>query len=278
MDHENLTAHQRLDRLVGRLRSQAGLDAVFGGLVGPEHDGFVITCVSGERVAPLVDLAIDVGAGLGGKALILSKPVSVCDYSRADAITHHYDHAVNATGLRSIFAIPVAPSGTPRAVVYGALRVPVPISDVRLAIVHRSVRKFEFDLRVQEEVQRNLAELEVTASVTRMREELRDIYAEVSAIAEQVVDPQLKARIKALSERARSGRPVPLEPVSSPLTKRELDVAAQVAAGCTNAEVAERLGLEPSTVKSYLKSAMRKLGVRNRVEFVTACRRQGLLP
>ena len=47
---------------------------------------------------------------------------------------------------------------------------------------------------------------------------------------------------------------------------------------CTNAMVAERLGLRPETVKAYLRSAMRKLGAHTRGEAVSAARRAGLLP
>lgn len=279
MDRATPSLHERLTDLVGRVRSQAGLDTAFGGEV--TGNGLIIDSVSGPRLQPLLNLSIEVGTGLGGKAIMLRRPVSVADYHQAHGITHHYDHVVSAAGLRSVVAIPVITAGAPRAMLYGALRSPVAISDARLSIVHRAIRQFEFELRVQEEVERSLAELDAAASMARMREELRAIYAETLAIAEKVTDPQLKLRMETLCTRARdnalaeSPNRVPLD---NPLTKRELDVAAQVAAGCTNTEVAERLGLVPSTVKTYLKSAMRKLEVRNRVEFVTECRRHGLLP
>lgn len=62
------------------------------------------------------------------------------------------------------------------------------------------------------------------------------------------------------------------------LTPRELDVIVQVAAGLSSADAADRLGLAPATVKSYLKSAMRKTGVHNRLALVAECRRSGLIP
>lgn len=64
----------------------------------------------------------------------------------------------------------------------------------------------------------------------------------------------------------------------TPLAPRELDVLAQVALGCSNAEAGRRLALLPETVKSYLRSAIRKLGTSTRFEAVVAARRQGLLP
>jgi DNA-binding CsgD family transcriptional regulator len=51
-----------------------------------------------------------------------------------------------------------------------------------------------------------------------------------------------------------------------------------VASGATNAAAADRLRLRPETVKSYLRSAMRKLGAHTRLEAVVAARRAGLLP
>ncbi|OEV28118.1 LuxR family transcriptional regulator, partial [Streptomyces nanshensis] len=62
------------------------------------------------------------------------------------------------------------------------------------------------------------------------------------------------------------------------LSPRELDVLSYVALGCTNAEAAQYLGLEAETVKAYLRSATRKLGVHSRHHAVAAARRHGLLP
>ena len=62
------------------------------------------------------------------------------------------------------------------------------------------------------------------------------------------------------------------------LSPREVDVLACVAAGATNSAAADRLGLRPETVKSYLRSCMRKLGARTRLHAVVEARRAGLLP
>jgi DNA-binding NarL/FixJ family response regulator len=56
--------------------------------------------------------------------------------------------------------------------------------------------------------------------------------------------------------------PEPIEP----LTAREEDVAATVARGLSNSEIADELHITLSTVKTHLASLMTKLGVRNRVE------------
>lgn len=47
------------------------------------------------------------------------------------------------------------------------------------------------------------------------------------------------------------------------ITPRETDVLRLIAAGCTYAQAAERLGVSPHTVTSHVKNAYRKLGVRS---------------
>lgn len=54
--------------------------------------------------------------------------------------------------------------------------------------------------------------------------------------------------------------------VGAPLTRREQEVAALVAAGATNREVAETLFVSPKTVERHLANLFRKLEVRNRTE------------
>lgn len=63
-----------------------------------------------------------------------------------------------------------------------------------------------------------------------------------------------------------------------PLSERELEVLGLVAAGLTNREVAQRLFVVESTVKSHLNSTYQKLGVRNRTEAVARARALDLIP
>jgi DNA-binding CsgD family transcriptional regulator len=58
---------------------------------------------------------------------------------------------------------------------------------------------------------------------------------------------------------------------------REVQVVAAVADGCTNAEVAARLGITPDTAKAHLGAAFRKLRVRDRAGAVAAGFRAGWL-
>ncbi|PXY34371.1 response regulator [Prauserella endophytica] len=84
---------------------------------------------------------------------------------------------------------------------------------------------------------------------------------------ERVVDPRIMPddgeRSNAL---ARSG-----------LTRREYEVLRLAAQGKTNPEIAQATGLTRNTVKTYLQSALHKLGARNRVEAIGKASEAGLL-
>ena len=74
--------------------------------------------------------------------------------------------------------------------------------------------------------------------------------------------------------RSLTGQPAPTTGV---LSERELDVVRPVARGATNPQVARELYLSESTVKYHLRTAMRKLGARDRTELVYKASSLGLL-
>jgi two-component system, NarL family, response regulator DevR len=74
--------------------------------------------------------------------------------------------------------------------------------------------------------------------------------------------------------RSLTGRPAP---ATGLLSERELDVVRLVARGATNPQVARELYVSESTVKYHLRSAMRKLGARDRTELVYRASAKGLL-
>ena len=53
------------------------------------------------------------------------------------------------------------------------------------------------------------------------------------------------------------------------LTPREFDVLNHLVEGLTNAEVAQRLGIKPSTVKNHISNILSKLGAASRTEAVS---------
>lgn len=273
-----------------RMRRSGGLPVAFGGLLSGGRQ-LRISELSGTETSALRTLAITPGNGLGGKTIAMARPLAVTDYHASRVISHEYDQAVAAEGLRSVLAVPVVVRSRVRGVLYGALRQPMTLGDRPLTAAVDAARELEQSLAVRDEAHRLLAVFHQPVSVDpRAWEEVRAAHGELRALAPRITDPRLRqalltacGRIAAASGAA--GRddagpdplPRPAVPVS-PLAPREIDVLAAVASGATNAAAARRLGLRPETVKSYLRSAMRKLGAHTRLEAVVSARRAGLLP
>jgi DNA-binding CsgD family transcriptional regulator/tetratricopeptide (TPR) repeat protein len=68
--------------------------------------------------------------------------------------------------------------------------------------------------------------------------------------------------------------PVPSAPVA--LTAREREVAALVAEGCTNGEIAKRLVISTKTASVHVSNILAKLGMSSRTEIATWAVREGL--
>lgn len=56
------------------------------------------------------------------------------------------------------------------------------------------------------------------------------------------------------------------------ITDRQRDVIVLIAAGCSNDEVSQRLGISPRTVKAHCDVLRQKLGVRRRRQLPIAYR------
>ena len=59
-----------------------------------------------------------------------------------------------------------------------------------------------------------------------------------------------------------------------PITERQREVIALIAAGCSNDEVSQRLGISPRTVKAHCDVLRQKLGVPRRRQIPVAYRIQ----
>ena len=59
------------------------------------------------------------------------------------------------------------------------------------------------------------------------------------------------------------------------MTEREKDVLHLLATGCTNAEVAARLGVGEATAKTHVSRVLTKLAVRDRVQAVIVAYESG---
>ncbi len=67
-------------------------------------------------------------------------------------------------------------------------------------------------------------------------------------------------------------------PPGPSLTARELDVLALLVDGLNNTQIAGKLTVSPSTVKSHVSNILAKLGVASRTEAVTLALRSHLIP
>ncbi|RAJ68895.1 GAF domain-containing protein [Streptomyces sp. Amel2xB2] len=264
-----------------RLRRTTEIPVAFAGMTG-EGRGFRITEMTGTTTQALRGLAIAPGNGLGGKAVALARPASVTDYRSSRVISHEYDAAVAAEGLRSVLAVPVVVRRRVRGVVYAALRQSLALGDRALDTAADAVRELEQTLAVREEAQRLMEVQQKPVAGPHAWEEVREAHAELRTLAQRVPDGALRTELLEACGRLASACGPEAAPADRAravsLTPRELDVVACVAGGGTNAAIAARTGLKPETVKAYLRSAMRKLGTHTRLETAVAARRAGLIP
>lgn len=101
---------------------------------------------------------------------------------------------------------------------------------------------------------------------------IRSVHA-----GEHVLAPRIH---RALVEMARDGDdPEPLSPRHhvQALSPREADIARLICDGLTNREIARRLELSETTVKTYLRRAMDKWEVHDRTQVVITAVRSGLV-
>ncbi|WP_199254160.1 LuxR C-terminal-related transcriptional regulator [Mycolicibacterium mengxianglii] len=267
------------DALRAELRgvaAESGVPVLFAGEV--HGDTLLLSEFVGTRTSGLRGLAVRSSSGLGGATMVAGRPLSVADYRNAASITHDYDGPVLGEGIRSVLAVPVVVDGRARAVLYGAHRASAPIGGRTAELMLASARRLSRELQVRDEVDRRvrLRTAHPGNTAGAGNEEVRAVHAELRRLAASSEAPSKEA-LRRLADQL-AGALSDTAPACAALTARELDVLAQVALGCTNAEAALRLSLKPETVKSYLRNATAKLGTRTRYEAVSKARLSGLLP
>ena len=107
------------------------------------------------------------------------------------------------------------------------------------------------------------------ASAERMLHAVRQVAAGETSWAPSVMD-------RLLATYLRGPDPAAAADVAT-LTDREREVLCSVAAGLTNEEVAKKLYLSPTTVKTHLARVFTKLRVRDRAQAVVAAYESGLV-
>ena len=98
-------------------------------------------------------------------------------------------------------------------------------------------------------------------SLERLADGIRSVAAGATLFR-----PALTERTRAAYEKP-SMAPTAME-LCAPLTSRETEILALMAAGFNNAEIAQALGPSEGTIKNHVSSILSKLGVRDRVRAV----------
>ena len=239
-----------------------------------------ITQWVGLRTPALQNLIMEPGTGVGGRVVSTRRPVGVSDYVRANIISHENDQVMQDEGLHSLLAVPVIVRREIRGVLYVGVHSPVRLGDKVIEEVTMTARCLEQDFAVNSALRQFEASVPATPRSSRSMngaewEQVRSTHSKLRMLANRVDDDNMRKEIEVLCEQMVS--PVRVKQ-STRLSARELDVLSCVALGHTNVEAAEEMGIGAETVKSYLRSVMRKLGAHTRYEAVNAARRIGALP
>jgi DNA-binding NarL/FixJ family response regulator len=97
----------------------------------------------------------------------------------------------------------------------------------------------------------------------------------VVAAGDALLSPGVTKRL--VAEFAKRAKEPTLAPGIDALTDRERQVMKLVAAGLSNAEIADRLVVSPATAKTHVSRAMLKLGARDRAQLVVFAFESGLV-
>jgi predicted ATPase/DNA-binding CsgD family transcriptional regulator len=198
----------------------------------------------------------------------------------------------NTLGMLGLFLIQDGPLDQGLPLVQQSLRdrrrhgAPVDIADnlasiaaigAKLGQFERSATLFGTETRIRHEIGswRRLPEREIfDQASTTARAGLGDFAFEAAFRAGEALSTDAAIEL-ALSTTVLAEPASELDRVL--LSKRELEVLKQLAAGRSNADIAERLFLSPGTVRNHVSNILTKLAVRSRTEAVTVAHQRRLL-
>ena len=110
----------------------------------------------------------------------------------------------------------------------------------------------------------------------------QDIRTAILTVAagDAALDPAVQSHVVAALARdgaqaTEPGRSIPPQ-LPDDLTPREAEVLSLIAEGLTNAEIAERLVVSPTTIKSHINHLFAKAGLRDRTQAVNYAYRTGI--
>jgi DNA-binding NarL/FixJ family response regulator len=99
----------------------------------------------------------------------------------------------------------------------------------------------------------------------------------VAARGESFLQPSVAARVVAEFARLAGQAPRIPQPLTEPLSMRELEILGLLAEGASNKEIAAQLVLAEGTVKNHVTSILEKLGVSDRMRAALKAREMGII-
>jgi DNA-binding CsgD family transcriptional regulator len=198
------------------------------------------------------------------------RPVLVSD-AEGDART--FKPLVQASGTKSYVAAPIMPGGR----VIGMLHADHRTSDRAVDELDREVlwtfaEGFGYAVErmlLVERLEAETAQIQLMANTaTALIDHLRSTELDLASLGAAANGSGNGSAGDVLHPSAERPLPVP-HALEGLLTRRELEVLELMAAGASNAEIAERLVISVGTVKSHVKHILRKLRAANRAEAVS---------
>src|SRR5262249_26779405 len=111
------------------------------------------------------------------------------------------------------------------------------------------------------------------ADAAEIQRAIRTVHA-----GEALLEPSVQRRLVD-SLRGAGGPPAAAAPTyPDGLTQREVEVLREIAAGLSNREIADRLGISEATVKTHINNIFSKAALRDRAQAVIYASHHGLLP
>ncbi|RGP44400.1 LuxR C-terminal-related transcriptional regulator [Rhodococcus sp. MEB032] len=251
-----------------QLRRTAGVPVVFAGL----RDGpsVPVTVSVGHRTAALKTIRVTPNRGLGGLSWRSRELMIVRGYSAAPEITHDFDDQILGEGITDLLAAPFVVDGDVRGLLYAGYRGQGCVEANVVEHLVRHADSIAAELRVRDEVDRRVSALSAREQSMADADSSVRWLTQLRTIAADSADPRTRHKLEIFIRSAAGSSTPHVE-----LTHRQLQVLSLVALGCSNKEVAVRLGVRAETVKTYLRAAMVRLGARTRHEAVIKARQAG---
>jgi DNA-binding NarL/FixJ family response regulator len=111
--------------------------------------------------------------------------------------------------------------------------------------------------------------MEILRRVARGEYVINDVLLEEPRVASRVL-----TQFRTLPQ-ATATNPEADFPIFTPLSDREIEVLERIAAGGSNKEIADSLGISTQTVKNHISSILRKLSLNDRTQAVLFALRRG---